>query len=949
MSSAAIRRLVLALALLVPSLAFAQGGQVTLIQSSLEPLPNCTPASAGQLQPQIWDVTAQQMKTCTAPNTWSQMGGGSGGGPGSGTQYAVADWATSSTLGSIYSTLFGQLLQAQNGAAPSWSVQGLPLGNGGVPSTCPSGYTVQADTSTSILDRGTVLIFNSSSACAVTLPDPSTTGMGSSFPVKMSNIGAGTVTVTRASAATFTIVTGSSVIQSATSFTLLTGQFITLHSDNTNWWGEEWAGSGTVSSGTQCYPTEYAATGTTVVSSSLTCDASAFSGATWLAQVIAAANSTQCNDACTVLIPPSIASTANYVTGTLPSGVVYEFTGPGTFGVCSITSNDAHFKLLNPGNALLQMNSGGSGCTAITTTAQATLQANDRAIISGVRIDCLSQPSSSGMFLSGATAQMFTENNSVQGCTIVGIEWSDEQFIISVYDHLHNNYVNAKIYSITGGGNSNGFYNMQAVNPGSGVNVIVANQQGAGAVDGQYDDIFHQPEFQNGYVAELAVFGDATTDYSTTVHQIGGAYEHGGGFRYTATFTNSSASIGATNTLSAGQTVQFITTGTLPTNFAVGTTYYVISTGLSGSAFEVSATSGGSAITAGSAGSGTQTVFPVAVIDGNTIKQAGVYGNTAFIDIQEEDVQEAVVTPLHFVENNSYLVLENDGGYGVSGGIIADADSTSIVLWLGAQRWLPSATLTSGAGTFLGTPASASYSGYATSVVSGPLALAIGSASAPAYSFAAHTSSGLYSGSSGIPGITANGTASAVFFTSGPELLPASLYAWASSSSFGSVDTGLSRCSAGVVCVGTGAQGNVAGTLSAEILQENDGSFGSQQIHSPSACATSYGTTSVNTGSATTTTALNCLPANSVIDAIVYRVTTAITTAASFTVGQSGSASQFCSTQSTLTLGATGTCIPSAYAAQASAAAVTVTFNTTPGAGAIRLIVYYHTWTAPTS
>jgi hypothetical protein len=263
MSLATIKRIVLALALLVPSLAFAQGGQVTLIQSSTEPLPNCTPASQGQLQPQIWDVTAQQMKTCTAPNTWSQMGGGSGGGPGSGTQNAVADWATSSTLGSIYSTLFGQLLQAQNGAAPSWSVQGLPLGNSGVPSTCVSGYTVQADTSTSILDRGTVLIFNSSSACAVTLPDPSTTGMGSSFPVKMSNIGAGTVTVTRASAATFTIVTGSSVIASATSFTLLTGQFITLHSDNTNWWGEEWAGSGTVSSGTAGQPTVY--TGPTTV------------------------------------------------------------------------------------------------------------------------------------------------------------------------------------------------------------------------------------------------------------------------------------------------------------------------------------------------------------------------------------------------------------------------------------------------------------------------------------------------------------------------------------------------------------------------------------------------------------------------------------------------------------------------------------------------------------
>lgn len=77
----------------------------------------------------------------------------------------------------------------------------------------------------------------------------------------------------------------------------------------------------------------------------------------------------------------------------------------------------------------------------------------------------------------------------------------------------------------------------------------------------------------------------------------------------TVTFTNGSAVITFTNTFVAGQGVQFKTTGTLPTNFAINTTYYVIATGLSGSQFEVSATLGGSAITAGSAGSGTQSVL----------------------------------------------------------------------------------------------------------------------------------------------------------------------------------------------------------------------------------------------------------------------------------------------------------------------------------------------------
>jgi hypothetical protein len=77
----------------------------------------------------------------------------------------------------------------------------------------------------------------------------------------------------------------------------------------------------------------------------------------------------------------------------------------------------------------------------------------------------------------------------------------------------------------------------------------------------------------------------------------------------TATFTNSSAVITVTNSAALCTPVQFSTTSALPTNFAVNTTYYVSSTGLSGSQIEVSATCGGSVITAGSAGSGTQTAI----------------------------------------------------------------------------------------------------------------------------------------------------------------------------------------------------------------------------------------------------------------------------------------------------------------------------------------------------
>lgn len=126
-----------------------------------------------------------------------------------------------------------------------------------------------------------------------------------------------------------------------------------------------------------------------------------------------------------------------------------------------------------------------------------------------------------------------------------------------------------------------------------------------------------------------------------------------------------------------------------------------------------------------------------------------------------------------------------------------------------------------------------------------------------------------------------------------------------------------------------------------------DGTYGSTAGITAGACETSYAATTVNTGSATTTTGQSCLPAAAIIIGVVYRITTTITTASSFTVGKAGSTSQFCSTQSTLTAGTTGTCSPSSFAYQSNATSVVVTFNTTPGAGAMRLITYYITMTSP--
>ncbi len=61
--------------------------------------------------------------------------------------------------------------------------------------------------------------------------------------------------------------------------------------------------------------------------------------------------------------------------------------------------------------------------------------------------------------------------------------------------------------------------------------------------------------------------------------------------------------------LTAGDKVVLSTTGALPTGLTAGTTYFVISAGLTSNAFEVSTTDGGSAVTTTGTQSGTHSLF----------------------------------------------------------------------------------------------------------------------------------------------------------------------------------------------------------------------------------------------------------------------------------------------------------------------------------------------------
>lgn len=91
----------------------------------------------------------------------------------------------------------------------------------------------------------------------------------------------------------------------------------------------------------------------------------------------------------------------------------------------------------------------------------------------------------------------------------------------------------------------------------------------------------------------------------------------------TVTYTNGSANIGwATGTPAVGQVVNLLNAGgALPTNFATATNYYVVS--VVSTTVQISATPGGSAIVAGSAGTGTQTGNVTAVLANNVPHDVG--------------------------------------------------------------------------------------------------------------------------------------------------------------------------------------------------------------------------------------------------------------------------------------------------------------------------------------
>ena len=116
----------------------------------------------------------------------------------------------------------------------------------------------------------------------------------------------------------------------------------------------------------------------------------------------------------------------------------------------------------------------------------------------------------------------------------------------------------------------------------------------------------------------------------------------------------------------------------------------------------------------------------------------------------------------------------------------------------------------------------------------------------------------------------------------------------------------------------------------------------------------------LSTAGVTTDSVADLLPANSIMEAVVARVTQTITTATDWKLGDATQAGRFLAAQSgaQLTLGATAVGLahadPTVATAnlgpvQTAAAKLRITTTGTPGAGKIRITTFFRTFVAPTS
>ena len=156
-------------------------------------------------------------------------------------------------------------------------------------------------------------------------------------------------------------------------------------------------------------------------------------------------------------------------------------------------------------------------------------------------------------------------------------------------------------------------------------------------------------------------------------------------------------------------------------------------------------------------------------------------------------------------------------------------------------------------------------------------------------------------------------------------------------------DTGITRTAAGVLGIGTGAAGSFAGSLKLKEAQWGDANG---QI------LTMQSLTELTTiAAAATTDTTITMPAGAVVLGVDVRVTVIIPTAATFTVGDSGSAARFSTAAVAVAAGSTDSGTKAGAYYNAAALAIRITPDLTPAAntGRVRVTIHYYTVTPATS
>lgn len=240
-------------------------------------------------------------------------------------------------------------------------------------------------------------------------------------------------------------------------------------------------------------------------------DAASKAGTHWTDKVVAAYGSAACASGCTIVIPDSIADNGAATTPAIPSNVVLVFPGVANFTFCAMTTGK-FTKIYAHGAVFVES---GSNCPGIEHLgATAILQDYDHFVLDGVRVNCVSQATSTGITdtpSSGGAQDEFT-NVSVTGCTTVGIQMTNVQFGNFTNLMLEQNYVNLKVYGVLAG-SSNTFTALKSASPSSGVGVILYNSASAQITTG---NVFVNPTIQNGTIASFAVIGNSTCGTTCT-------------------------------------------------------------------------------------------------------------------------------------------------------------------------------------------------------------------------------------------------------------------------------------------------------------------------------------------------------------------------------------------------------------------------------------------------